>query len=148
MAVSRSVGLFLLGWGVCAWLVMGLAPISGNLHAVFFAAVFFIALEEWCAQGARLDAAVESVLPPIAVVASENEASEELLDGIAREARMTDREAEIFCLLAHGRNAKYLQDSLGIKRSTAKTHISRIYAKLGVHSQQELIDLVENRNTR
>ncbi len=42
-----------------------------------------------------------------------------------------------------GRNARYLQDQLSITRNTAKSHIAHIYVKLGVHSQQELIDLVE-----
>ena len=27
--------------------------------------------------------------------------------------------------------------------NTVKTHVQRVYRKLGVHSQQELIDLVE-----
>jgi len=30
-----------------------------------------------------------------------------------------------------------------LSRNTVKTHVQNIYAKLGVHSQQELIDLVE-----
>ncbi|EJU34325.1 transcriptional regulator, LuxR domain protein [Slackia sp. CM382] len=31
-----------------------------------------------------------------------------------------------------------------MSRNTVKTHVANIYAKLGVHSQQELIDMVEN----
>lgn len=34
-------------------------------------------------------------------------------------------------------------DELTLTRNTVKTYIKRIYGKLGVHSQQELIDLVE-----
>lgn len=30
-----------------------------------------------------------------------------------------------------------------LSRNTVKTHVQNIYAKLGVHSQQELIDVVE-----
>lgn len=33
---------------------------------------------------------------------------------------------------------------LGIAKGTAQTHIENIYQKLGVHKQQELIDLVES----
>ena len=36
-----------------------------------------------------------------------------------------------------------IRDMLVLSRNTVKTHVQNIYAKLGVHSQQELIDLVE-----
>ncbi len=54
---------------------------------------------------------------------------------------LTEREREVFLLLAHGRNGRYIMDNLVISRNTAKTHIKHIYSKLGVHSHQELIDL-------
>lgn len=62
---------------------------------------------------------------------------------IAGQAGLTEREREIFELLARGRNARYLQEQFDISRNTAKTHIAHVYTKLGVHSQQELIDLLE-----
>ncbi len=46
-------------------------------------------------------------------------------------------------LVAKGRNADYIQQSLTISTHTAKTHIANIYHKLDVHSMQELLDLVE-----
>lgn len=46
-------------------------------------------------------------------------------------------------LLAKGRNASYIEESLFISYHTTKAHIYRIYQKLGIHSQQELIDAVE-----
>ena len=54
---------------------------------------------------------------------------------------LTAREREVFVLLAHGRNGRYIMDHLVISRNTAKSHIKHIYSKLGVHSHQELIDL-------
>lgn len=62
---------------------------------------------------------------------------------LADRTGLTDREREVFDLLAYGRNARYIQDALAISYSTAKTHVSHIYRKLGVHSQQELLSLVE-----
>ena len=62
---------------------------------------------------------------------------------VAEERRLTPREAEALELLAHGRNAQTIQERMVVSRSTAKTHIRNVYAKLEVHSQQELIDLVE-----
>lgn len=56
---------------------------------------------------------------------------------------LTPREAEIFGLLAQGRNGAYIQRQLGASYNTVKTHVAHIYTKLGVHAHQELIDLVE-----
>ena len=64
------------------------------------------------------------------------------IDEIAQKAGLTPREAEVFALLAQGRSIPYIRDELIISRETAATHAKHIYAKLGVHSRQELIDLV------
>ena len=56
---------------------------------------------------------------------------------------LSPREAEIFTLLAKGRNAKFIQEELCISSSTVKTHIYRIYRKMGINSQQRLIDMVD-----
>ncbi|MDR0346849.1 MAG: LuxR C-terminal-related transcriptional regulator [Coriobacteriales bacterium] len=49
-------------------------------------------------------------------------------------------------LLAAGRNRPYIQKSLGISEGTAKTHINHIHQKLGITSQQDLLDLVSQFN--
>ncbi|WP_139652590.1 helix-turn-helix transcriptional regulator [Raoultibacter phocaeensis] len=59
---------------------------------------------------------------------------------------LTAREDEIFSLLAQGRNARFIQEKLVVSYNTVKTHVSHIYAKLDVHTHQELIDLVEGRH--
>ena len=48
----------------------------------------------------------------------------------------------MFGLLARGRSVPYIRDELVISKETAATHAKHVYAKLGVHSRQELIDLV------
>lgn len=62
---------------------------------------------------------------------------------LAAEHRLTPRETEVFALLSQGRSIPYIRDELIISRETAATHAKHIYAKLGVHSRQELIDLVQ-----
>ena len=57
---------------------------------------------------------------------------------------LTERETEIFLCMARGRNVGFIQEHFVISRNTVKTHVKRIYKKLDVHSQQELIDLAEN----
>lgn len=56
---------------------------------------------------------------------------------------LTPRELEVFNLVAHGRSMAHIAESLVISRDTVKTHCRNIYQKLGVHSQQEAINLVE-----
>ena len=68
-----------------------------------------------------------------------------LLAMLAHDYDLTAREQEIAAMLARGRNGAYIQERLVISRNTVKTHTRHIYAKLGIHSQQELIDLFEQR---
>jgi DNA-binding CsgD family transcriptional regulator len=62
---------------------------------------------------------------------------------MARSCGLTQRESEVFLLLAKGRNRAYISEDLVISDETVKTHIKNIYRKTGVHSQQEMIDLIE-----
>lgn len=50
--------------------------------------------------------------------------------------------------MARGRDAEYIRNRLCISRNTVNTHIAHIYRKTGVHSRQELIDLVEQAERR
>ncbi|MDR0350174.1 MAG: helix-turn-helix transcriptional regulator [Coriobacteriales bacterium] len=63
---------------------------------------------------------------------------------IARAARLSPREIEVFALLAKGRNAEHIAKTLFISTHTVKTHVYRIYRKLDVNTQQELIDKVDS----
>jgi DNA-binding CsgD family transcriptional regulator len=56
---------------------------------------------------------------------------------------LTSREKEVLMLLAKGRTAKYIAETLFISQLTAETHRKNIYAKIQVHTQQELISMVE-----
>lgn len=62
---------------------------------------------------------------------------------VARAARLSLRECDVIQLMARGRNRAYISEELSISDETVKSHVKSIYRKLGVHSQQELIDLVE-----
>ena len=64
---------------------------------------------------------------------------------IVAESSITPREADTLALLARGRNRKHISEELVVSEETVKSHASSIYHKLGVHTQQELLDLVEAR---
>ncbi len=71
---------------------------------------------------------------------------EQACNSLAHKHGLTSREREVLGLLSRGHNGYHVCDELGISYNTVKTHIKRVYFKLDVHSQQELIDLVERAN--
>ncbi len=64
-------------------------------------------------------------------------------EAIADRYLLSRRETEVMFLLAKGHNASFIQEELCISKSTAKTHINHIYRKLDIHTQQELLSMVE-----
>lgn len=58
--------------------------------------------------------------------------------------RLTPRELDILELLARGRTKTYIADAFFISENTVRGHVKRLYAKLDVHSKQELVDRVES----
>ena len=60
--------------------------------------------------------------------------------GLAQAKGLSKRETEVVLLLLEGRSSRYIQNALFISEGTARTHVKRIYAKLEVHSKQQLID--------
>lgn len=57
---------------------------------------------------------------------------------VAEKAQLSEREVDVLNLLARGYSARMLSDELCISYNTARNHIQRIYAKLDVHSRDEL----------
>ena len=55
--------------------------------------------------------------------------------------QLTEREREVFQLAARGARKDQIGEALFISPATARTHLQRVYRKLGVHSQAELVAL-------
>jgi DNA-binding NarL/FixJ family response regulator len=51
--------------------------------------------------------------------------------------------SDVFAFLARGRNSNSIRKRLSLATGTVKTHISHIYQKTNVSSQQQLMDLIE-----
>lgn len=62
---------------------------------------------------------------------------------LSSEFALTPREVDVALILAKGRNKERAAEELHLARETVKTHAANIYRKLAIHSQQELIDLIE-----
>ena len=76
--------------------------------------------------------------------ASTDIAFSEACSQVSRNFQLTPREAEVLVLLARGRNARHIAESLVISDGTARTHIMHIYQKMRVNSQQVLMDIVDD----
>lgn len=57
---------------------------------------------------------------------------------------LSHKETEVLYLLAKGHKSAVIQERLFISEGTANTHMRHIYRKLDVHSQSELMSLVES----
>lgn len=57
---------------------------------------------------------------------------------------LTDREVEVARLMAQGRSKAAIAGKLFLSENTVRTHARNLYAKLGVHNRQELLDAIES----
>ena len=69
---------------------------------------------------------------------------EELMALAGTRFGLSPREEEVLALIGHGHTRQEVADALGISLQTAKTHVARIYHKLDVHSQQEMLEVLES----
>lgn len=66
-----------------------------------------------------------------------------VLDMIAARHMLTKREKTILSYLVKGRSVPYIAEAECISENTVRSHAKNIYAKLDVHTKQELINVVE-----
>ena len=62
---------------------------------------------------------------------------------LATRIGLSAREVEVLEEFARGRSAAFIAEKLFISPNTVKTHLRRIYEKAGIHSRQELLDMME-----
>ena len=62
---------------------------------------------------------------------------------LAEQFGLTKREKEVIALLLQGRSMGYIAEKTFVSENTIKSHVQHVYRKCGVHSKQELIDMVK-----
>lgn len=165
-ALSTSAFAFAASWigiGVGALGSMGLESLSvESPDAVILATTavtfLFVAYNFVVLRPHSFNAAIADVVPahpaptpshlvPDAPALQSNADDESRLDAacavVADRFGLTGRERDVLALLARGRTSPIIQKKLTVSHNTVKSHVRHIYTKLDVHSQQELIDLVE-----
>ena len=61
---------------------------------------------------------------------------------VAQRYGLTERETEVLVLLCRGRGKAYIAEALSVSENTVRHHCKNIYAKLQVHTREELMDLI------
>lgn len=64
---------------------------------------------------------------------------------IADERKLTPRQAELLVYFAKGRDVAYIAEALVLSPNTVRSYRKALYAALGIHNRQQLIDTVEER---
>ncbi len=62
---------------------------------------------------------------------------------VSDQFQLSPREREVLGLLSLGHGSEYISEQLVISLYTARTHVRNIYGKTGVHSREELIQLIK-----
>lgn len=135
--VMGVAGVVYAGASIAWVLLLGRAAIVDTLLVMLatYAFVVVALCAVWFVPS-RKDAASGEVAAPLVQTVSDT-----CLELAGRYA-LSPRETEVFVLLAQGRTRAFIQDELVLSGSTVKTHVSHIYAKMGVHDRQEMMDLI------
>ncbi len=121
-------GAFLAGTWLCMLVAVLAATISGRAAAT--------------AQAQARQAREEAAGARGRVVFVDR--TEEQIRVLGDRAGLSERERQVAALLVQGRSAARVAEELVVSENTVKTHMQNIYAKLGIHTKQELLDLVRS----
>lgn len=121
--VEERPGLVTLrGAEHCKSVMALVLPVAGRAKDVFHATSAFVVL-----------------IDP----ARRHTADEKAIGLLNQAAGLTGREVEVVRLVGMGRSPKHAADELGIRYGTLRNHLKAGFAKLGVHTQGELVALIQ-----
>lgn len=158
-ALCVSFACSMAGLGVCQGILVALRGIGFEaLSLVAIGILIPLVFYLFFLVGGRSSESVQDVLDRLEQSVF-NEAERSQVEGFAsaelpemmasrclslsRQCSLTQRESEVLLLLADRYDAQAIARMLFISEATAKTHMRKIYAKAKVHSQKELIKLLE-----
>lgn len=149
--IAFAWGRALLAFGIDLGTFLGRSyngmVVENALRADFITgliAVLFVAYAVFVLKGFSMARTIESldVAPLAEPMIDAGSITDEKCALVGRRYGLTSREVEVLGLVARGRNAPFIEEHLVISRNTVKSHVKNVYRKLGVHTNQELIDLV------
>lgn len=144
---------YLLGWGVATAITVVFGAHSEAFTVTRLATAFLVVLlvmiffpnGKHHMETSDLDGmGAADKTTTVSTNMSESELFERKCNAVADMYQLSPRETDILKFLAKGRNAAYIQGKLTISSHTVKSHIYSIYRKVDIHSQQSLMDFVED----
>ena len=63
---------------------------------------------------------------------------------VGTRVQLTEREQQVMEQISLGRSQKFIAKRMTISHNTVRTHTGNLYAKLDIHSREELIELIES----
>ena len=81
--------------------------------------------------------------PTASTFSADGDALTRQLEQLRRRYFLTEREHEVVALLARGRSKTAIGEKLFLSENTVKTYVKNVYAKLDVHTKQELLDRID-----
>lgn len=162
IGAARGSNASMLGWSAIVFALPRPALLAGSLTASFlaaegqfaftqmvvvaFALLYLIIMGVAVLRNREQRAYQRALRRKDELIRRYREAQRDLQELVCEELAtahgLTKRETELLRLLAQGRDASYVERALFLSRNTVKSYRKSLYAKLDVHSQQELIDRV------
>lgn len=129
--------------GVTSNLFVQFGPVDESIHYMAIVMVFMLLMAGLFMLNNRNLTTGWGAASPANHVVSSDSGIDAVVEKLTVEKNLTPRESEILALLSRGRNRKVISEELFISIETTKTHINGLYRKLDIHSQQEVLDLIE-----
>ena len=106
--------------------------------------LFFIVCfrESWSFQKPQALAVKRIAVTPLLANSLENELHERCR-AIADVYQLTDRETEVLTCLSEGWSIPAAARRLMVSQDTVRTHVKHIYAKIGIHSRDDLVEIIK-----
>lgn len=126
---------------VCAFAIIGSCLYESFTRAGYERALAELGGAEKAEEAA--DGGALAAMGPVGV--PEGAARHRACASIAEERGLTEREQVTLEYLAMGYTMPHIAQTVGVSENTVRSHAKAIYRKLGCHSKQELIGMVEER---
>ncbi len=133
-----TVFMFIVGTALPTIVHLVGLDIYGNRQTILLVVAFALIVATLLVMLRYISANERSV-----VEASHKTSRHEALEAIAQAHRLTPREVDVASLVLQGHSLKMIAKLLYISDGTVQTHMKNLYRKLGLHSKQELIALVD-----
>lgn len=129
------------------WLVrtlgatVGIAAVDSEIVPVFFLLIVFAVTIMLPHRSPDMQLLLSGLNPRIVGDEEQRDVATRCAE-IAQTYNLTERETEIVRYLCYGRSKQYIAETMSLSENTIRTYARRAYLKLGIHTRQELQDLV------